>query len=115
VGKSRSGAVAVPGRFERAAVGEEVHQCHLECRVGPRHADEHHGASEVAGVERLLPRCRAANRIDHDVGAVSVGQFLDGGHHIGVGGIDGMGGAKVARPLQFRIVESTAMMRLAIM
>ena len=69
-------AVAVPRRLQRAAAGEEVDQRHLQRHVGSRHAHQHDGAGEIAGIERLPPGFRAADRVDDDVGAEAAGQFL---------------------------------------
>ena len=70
-------AVAVPRRLQRAAAGEEVDQRHLQRHVRRRNTDQHDGAGEVAGVERLLPGFRTADRVDHHVGAEAVGEVLD--------------------------------------
>ena len=70
-------AVAVPGRLERAAAGEEVDQRHLELHVRRRHADQHHRAGQVASVEGLFPGFGAADGVDDDVGAEAVGEILD--------------------------------------
>jgi hypothetical protein len=48
-----------------------------DLHVRGRYADQHHRAGQVAGVERLLPGLRAADRVDHDVGAEAVGELLD--------------------------------------
>ena len=71
-------AVAVPGRLQRSASGEEVDQRHLEGHVRRRNTDQHNRSGQVAGVERLLPGLGTADRVDHHVGAVAVGQVLDG-------------------------------------
>ena len=78
-------AVAVPRRLQRPAAGEEVDQRHLERHLRGRHADQHHGAGQVAGVERLLPGLGPADRIDHHVGAEAVGQLLDRLDGVGLG------------------------------
>ena len=79
VGKSRSGRQSpYQRRLQRSAAGEEVHQRHLQRHVRGGHADQHDGAGQVAGVERLLPGLGAADRVDDDVGAEAVGQVLDG-------------------------------------
>ena len=78
MGKSRLGqAVAVPGGLQRAAAAEEVEQRQLQLHVRGRHADQHHGSGQVAGVERLLLGLRPADRVDHHVGAVAAGELLD--------------------------------------
>ena len=71
-------AVAVPGRLQRAAAGEEVHQRHVQSHVGRRNTNQHNGSGQIAGVEGLLPGLRAADGVDHHVGAEPVGEVLDG-------------------------------------
>jgi hypothetical protein len=51
---ARRQAVAVPRRLERPAAPKNVDERQLQLHLRVRHADEHHGAGEVAGVERLL-------------------------------------------------------------
>ena len=68
-------AVAVPAGLERAAATEDVDQREVgDLHVRRRYADQDDGAGQVAGVERLLPGLRAADRLDHDVGAVAAGR-----------------------------------------
>ena len=70
---ARGQAVAVPGRLQRPAATEDVDERDVgHLHVRRRHADQHDGAGEVAGVERLLPRLRASDRVDHHVGAALV-------------------------------------------
>ena len=97
-------AVAVPGGLQRAAAGEEVHQRHLQAHVRCRNPNQHNGSGQIAGVERLLPGLRAAHRVDHHVRTVAVGEVLDGLHDIEVAGIDGVGRAEVAGPVQLGVV-----------
>ena len=69
-------AVAVPARLERAAAAEDVEQRQLgDLHLRRRHADQDDGAGQVAGVERLLPRLRSADRVDHHVGAEAAGEL----------------------------------------
>ena len=71
-------AVAVPARLQRAAATEDVDQRDVgDPHVRGGYADQHHRAGQVAGVERLLPGLGAADGVDHDVGAVAVGERLD--------------------------------------
>src|SRR5258705_6717992 len=68
---ARGQAVAVPGRLQRPASAEDVDQRqigHLHLRS--RDADQDHRASQVAGIERLLPGLRPADRIHHHIGAL---------------------------------------------
>jgi hypothetical protein len=55
-------------------------------------------------VERLLPGLPAADRVDHHLGPITVGEILDGLHRIQLAGVDGVGGAEAARPVQLRFV-----------
>ena len=97
-------AVAVPGRFQRSAAGEEVHQRHLQPHVRGRNTHQHNGSREIAGVERLLPGLRAADGVDHHIDPEPVGQVLDGLHDVEFPGIDGVGGAEIAGPRQLGVV-----------
>ena len=64
-------AVAVPAGLQRAAAAEHVDQRDVgDLHVRGGYADQDQRAGEVAGVERLLPGLRAADRLDDDVGAV---------------------------------------------
>ena len=67
-------AVAVPAGLQRAAAAEDVDQRQVDLHVRGGHADQHHRAGQVAGVERLLPGLRAADRVDHHVGAEAAGE-----------------------------------------
>src|SRR5271165_7541569 len=62
-------AVAVPGRLQRAAVREEVHQRHVDAHVWSRHTNQHNGSRKITGVECLLPGFRSPDRVDHYIGA----------------------------------------------
>ena len=69
------------------------------------HADQHDGAGEVAGVERLLVHLRVADGLDAHVGAVAVGDRLDVLDRIGGRRVDGVRGAEVLGPLELAVVE----------
>ena len=97
-------AIAVPRRLQRAAVREEVHQRHVQAHVGRRNANQDNGSGEIARVERLLPGFRAADGVDHHVGAEPVGEVLDGLDDVEFARVDGVGGAELAGPVQLRVV-----------
>ena len=97
-------AIAVPGRLQRTAVGEEVHQRHVQAHIGRGHTDQHNGSGEVTGVEGLLPGFGPADGVDHDVDAEAVGEVLDGFDDVEFAGVDGVGGTEPAGPVQFRVV-----------
>ena len=76
-------AVAVPARLQRAAAPEHVDEREVgDLHVRGRHPDQDDRAGQVAGVERLLPRLGAADRVDHHVGAEAAGELLDRGHRV---------------------------------
>ena len=80
---ARGQAVAVPAGLEGPSAAEDVDQRDVgHLHVRRRHADQDDGAGQVAGVERLLPRLGTTHRVDHDVGAVAVGQRLDRRHRV---------------------------------
>ena len=93
-------AVSVPGRLQRAAAAEEVQQRHLQRHGRRRHPDQHHGAGQVAAVERLLPGLRPAHRVDRDVDAEAAGERLDLLDDVAVGDQHGVGGAELLGQLQ---------------
>ncbi len=97
-------AIAVPRRLQRAAVREEVDQRHVQAHVGCRNTHQHNGSGQVAGVEGLLPGFGPAHRVDHHVGAEPVGEVLDGLDDVEFAGVDGVGGAELAGPVQFGVV-----------
>ena len=84
IGKSRLGrqspyqlGLSRPPRPKKSIIGRSM-------RIsGFGHADLHDGAGEVAGVERLLEHLRVADRLDAHVGAVAVGERLDGLDRVG--------------------------------
>ena len=78
-GKSRSGRqspyhddFSAPPREKKSISGISERRM-----SGRRNADQHNGSGQIAGVERLLPGLRPADRVDHHVGAVAVGEVLD--------------------------------------
>ena len=97
-------AVAVPGRLQRSAAGEEVHQRHFQAHIGCRDTNQHNGSGQIAGVEGLLPGFRPPNGVDHHVGAEAIGQLLDFFDDINLTGVDGVRGAELPRPLEFGVV-----------
>jgi len=103
----RGQAVAVPGGLQRAAAPEHVDQRRLDGHLRIGHADQDHGAGEVAPVEGLPGGLRTSDRIHHDVRAEAAGQLLDRGDAVVVqaAGVDGVGGAQLARPGQLAVVE----------
>ncbi len=79
VGKSRSGRQSpYQDDFSDAAVGEEVHQRHVQAHVGRGHTHQHNGSGQIARVEGLLPGFGPADGVDHHVDAEAVGEVLDG-------------------------------------
>ena len=68
--RTRTTSARRRGRRRRSAAGRGA-------SVGRGHADEHHGAGEVAGVEGLLVGLRTADRLDDDVGAEAAGERAD--------------------------------------
>ena len=76
------------------------------------HADHDEAAGVIAGVESLAPRRHDAHRVNGHVHAEAVGELADLGHDLGlvaltgqVLGVDGVGGAELARGLQLGIVD----------
>ncbi len=87
-------AVAVPAGLQRATAAEDVDERDVgHLHVGGRYADEHDRPGQVAGVERLLPGVRAADRLDDDVRAEPAGELLDRGDRVGRRRVDGVGRA----------------------
>src|SRR6185295_11076282 len=72
--------------------------------VGVPTPDMHHGAREVARVERLLEGLGPADRVDDDVRAVAVGEFLHRLDHVALAGVDRVGGAELLGPLELLLV-----------
>jgi hypothetical protein len=68
IGKSRLGRQS-PYQDDLVAPPrpKDVDQREVDGHVRGGYADQHHGAREVARVERLLERLGAADRVDHDV------------------------------------------------
>src|SRR6201999_4531413 len=97
-------AVAVPGRLERAAPAEYVQQRQLELHLRGGHADQHHGAGQVPGVEGGLVGLRPADRLDDHVGPVAAGQRLDRLDQVSLARVDRVGGAELTGPLQLAVV-----------
>ena len=62
------------------------------------HADQHDRAGQVAGEEGLSPGLRAADRVDHDVGAEAAGERPDRLDRRRLPGVDGVRRAEVAWP-----------------
>ena len=73
--------------------------------VGPRHADEHHGAGQVAGLERLPVHRRVADRLDAHVGAEAAGHRLDVLDGVGRRRVARVGGAELLGPLELAVVD----------
>src|SRR5215469_13796175 len=101
-------AVAVPRRLEPAAAAEHVEQRQLEPHLGGRHADEDHGPGQVPCVERLLVGLNPADRLDHHVGTVALGQFPDRLDRVGAGRVDRVGRAEFTRPAELAVVDVDA-------
>ena len=73
---------------------------------GVGHPDEHDGAGEVAGVERLLVGLGPPDRLDHDVGAEAAGELADAPRpRRRSRAVDGVGGAEAARPGELPVVD----------
>ncbi|CAO0829037.1 hypothetical protein SMICM17S_11848 [Streptomyces microflavus] len=98
-------AVAIAGGLERAAAAEDVQERQFELHVRGGDADEDDRSGEVAGVEGLLVRLRAADGLDDDVGAVAVGEGADRLDRVVGAGVDGVGGAHLLRRLQLAVVD----------
>ena len=71
---------------------------------GVGHTHQHHGSGQIAGVEGLLPGLGPADGVDDHVGAEAVGEVLDGLDDVEFAGVDGVGGAELARPVQLGVV-----------
>ena len=71
---------------------------------GVGHPHQHHGSGQIARVEGLLPGFGPADGVDHHVDAEAVGEVLDGLDDVEFAGVDGVGGAELAGPVQFRVV-----------
>ena len=78
------------GRRRRSAAAR------ASCRG--RHADQDDGAGQVAGVERLLVRLRAADRVDDDVGAEAAGELRIASTGSLLAGVDRVRGAEAPWP-----------------
>ena len=98
-------AVAVPGGLGGSAAAEDVDQGEFDLPVGVGDADQDDGAGQVAGVEGLGEGFRAADGVDDDVGAVAVGEGLDAFDGVLLLGVDGVGGAELAGPFEFSVVD----------
>ena len=74
----------------------------------PGHADDDAGAGQIPAEDRLQGRIRAPDGLERVVDAVAAGDLLDRLDRIALVRIDGMGGAELARPLQFARVDVDA-------
>ena len=99
----------------RPAAAEDVDERDVgQLHLRGRHADQHHRAGQVAGVERLLPRLGPTDRLHHHVGALGTlvvlrADLLDGRHRVERrDGIEGArAGIRTDRIVEGRVTKVT--------
>ncbi len=71
--------------------------------VATGHADQRDDAGQVAARQHLLQHGRRADRLEGEVDPEPVGQRLDLLDRVGPRGVDGIGRAERARPLELSL------------
>ena len=93
----------MPPRSKNLPSGSSVH-----AGLWAGHADDDAGAGQVAAEDRLQGRVRAPDGLERVVHAVAAGDRLDRLDRVALGRVDGVGGAELARPLQFARIDIDA-------
>ena len=98
-------AVAVPTALQRTTTAEHLYERQLDGHVGARHAHQHHGAGQVASVERLAVHDRVTHGLDAHIGAVAAGDALHELDRVAGAGVEGVRGTELLGPLELAVVE----------
>ena len=99
-------AVPVPAGLERPAAAKELNHRNVgHFHGGVRHANLHHGASEVTRVERLLEHLGVADGFDTHIGTKPTGGRPDAFNRVAGGCVYGVGGSELASDRELAIIE----------